>query len=156
MKKIAVIGIGNPLRSDDGIGIVLIEKLIENKKVFPKYIDFLDGGTGGFNLLHDLSKYEKVVIIDAVNIDKKPGENMFFNIKDVKSKNTNINITTHEKNFLKIVDLSERLDEKPSEIYIYAIQPEDLSYTQKLSKIIKEKINFYLKDIKEKTKNICK
>ena len=54
MKKIAVIGIGNPLRSDDGIGIVLIEKLIENKESFSKNVDFLDGGTGGFNLLHDL------------------------------------------------------------------------------------------------------
>ena len=155
MKKIAVIGIGNPLRSDDGIGIVLIEKLIENKKVFPKYIDFLDGGTGGFNLLHDLSKYEKVVIIDAVNIDKKPGESMFFNIKDVKSKNTNINITTHEQDFLKILDLSEKLDEKPIEIYFYAIQPTDLSYNHRLSKVLEEKISFYIFDIKEKIENIC-
>lgn len=154
MKKIAVIGIGNPLRSDDGIGIVLIEKLQENNEHFFKNIDFLDGGTGGFNLLHDLSKYDKIILVDAVKINKKPGETMFVNIKEIKSKNSDINITTHEQDFLKIINLSEKLDEKPSEIYIYAIQPKDLYYTQGLSKIIKEKINFYLKDIKEKINKI--
>ncbi len=154
MKKIAVIGIGNPLRSDDGLGIVLLEKLIENKNDFSKDIDFLDGGTGGFNLLHDLSKYEKVLILDAVDMGKKAGESLFFNINELKSKKIDINISTHETDFLKIVALSEKLDEKPSEIFIFGIQPKDLSYNRGLSKEINNKINFYLTDINKKIKRL--
>ena len=79
---------------------------------------------------------------------------MFFNIKEIKSKNIDVNITTHEQDFLKIIDLSKKLDEKPSEIYIYAVQPKNLTYNHRLSKIIKEKIELYLKDIKEKISKI--
>ncbi len=150
MKKIGVIGIGNPLRSDDGIGIVLIEKLIEHKEFFPENIDFLDGGTGGFNILHDLSKYEEVVFIDAVNINKKPGETMFLNIDDIRSKNQGFNLTTHCQDFLKIIDLSEKLKEKPSEIYLYAVQPKDLSHSRGVSQEVKGKLSIIFKDLKEK------
>ncbi len=150
MKKIGVIGIGNPLRSDDGIGIILLEKLKENKKDLGKNIDLLDGGTGGFNLLHDLSKYEKVIILDAVNINRKPGETEFFNFNDIKSKNNEANLTTHFNNFFRIVELSENLNESPEELYLYAIQPNDLSYKKGLSNLINGKIEYYLNDIKEK------
>ncbi len=150
MKKIGVIGIGNPLRSDDGIGIILLEKLKEKKKDLPGNVDLLDGGTGGFNLVHDLSKYEKVIILDAVNINKKPGETSFLNFKDIKSENKKTNLTTHFNNFFEIIDLSEKLDELPHEMYLYAVQPKDLSYVEGLSNLISKKIDFYLREIKEK------
>ena len=60
MKKVCVIGIGNTLRRDDGIGIVLLEKLIERKNKLPKNVDFINGGTGGMNLLHILVCYDAV------------------------------------------------------------------------------------------------
>ena len=50
--KAGIIGVGNPLRRDDGIGIVLLEKLIEKKSDLPEGIEYIDGGTGGMNLLH--------------------------------------------------------------------------------------------------------
>ena len=52
MKKIGVIGIGNPLRRDDGIGILLLEKLVERKENMPDDIEYIDGGTGGMNRNH--------------------------------------------------------------------------------------------------------
>jgi hydrogenase maturation protease len=150
MKKIGVIGLGNPLRSDDGIGIYILKKLAENKKNLAKNIDFLDGGTGGFNLLHDLSKYDKLIIIDAVDFNKKPGDSLFINIDEIKNKNKNLNILTHESDFLKIINLSKKLKEAPGEIYLYAVQPSDLSYRKDLSELIKEKFDFYIYDLKKK------
>jgi len=58
MKKIGVIGIGNPLRKDDGIGIVLLEKLVEIKDDLPDDIEYIDGGTGGMNLLHLFARFD--------------------------------------------------------------------------------------------------
>jgi len=154
MRKIGVIGLGNPLRSDDGIGIYILQKLVENKKNISKNIDFLDGGTGSFNLLHVLSKYDKIIIIDAVDFKKKPGASLFIDINKIKSKNKNINISTHENDFLKIINLSKKLKEAPSEIYLYAIQPSDLSYNKELSDIIKDKFDFFISDILKKIEKL--
>ena len=140
MKKIGVIGIGNPLRRDDGIGIVLLEKLIEIKDEFPDGIAFIDGGTGGMNLLHLLVRFDVVVIIDAVNFDGNIGESKLFTTEDVYSKKTQINISTHESDILKIIYLSRKLGENPDEIFIFGIQPKDTSYGQDFSSELQQKV----------------
>ena len=83
MNQKAIIGIGNPLRCDDGIGIFLIEKLRENKECVPSDIDIIDGATAGMNLLHILSRYKKIIIVDAVDFKGRSGECRFFNSDEV-------------------------------------------------------------------------
>ena len=140
MKKIGVIGIGNPLRRDDGIGIVLLEKLIEIKDELPDGIAFIDGGTSGMNLLHLFARFDVVVIIDAVNFDGNIGESKLFTTEDVYSKKTQINISTHESDILKIIHLSRTLGENPDEIFIFGIQPKDTSHGQDFSSELQQKV----------------
>ena len=140
MKEIGVIGIGNPLRRDDGIGIVLLEKLIGRKDELPDGITFIDGGTGGINLLHLFARFDVVVIIDAVNFDGNIGESKLFTTEDVYSKKTQINISTHESDILKIIHLSRELGENPDEIFIFGIQPKDTSFGSNLSSELQRNI----------------
>jgi len=69
MKKILILGIGNVLMGDEGVGIHTIKALEE--KVFPENVDLLDGGTGGFHLMAYFQEYENVIMIDAT-MDKNP------------------------------------------------------------------------------------
>jgi len=140
MKEIGVIGIGNPLRRDDGIGIVLLEKLIGRKDELPNNVEFIDGGTGGMNLLHLFARFDVVVIIDAVNFDGNTGESKLFTTEDVYSKKTQINISTHESDILKIIHLSRKLGENPDEIFIFGIQPKDTSFGQDFSSELQQKV----------------
>lgn len=140
MKNIGVIGIGNPLRRDDGIGIVLLEKLIERKDELPSDIEFIDGGTSGMNLLHLLARFDIVVIIDAVNFNGNIGESKLFTTGEVYSKKTRFNISTHESDFLKIIHLSKELGENPDEIFIFGVQPKDTSHGQDFSLDLQQKI----------------
>ena len=140
MKKTAVIGIGNPLRRDDAIGIILLGKLIERKDDLPKNIKLIDGGTGGMNLLHILSSFDAVLIVDAVDFKGSAGEVKLFKAEDVISEKTSVGFSTHESDFLKIIKMSEELGEAPDEIFIFGIQPKDTSYGQKLSPKIKNNI----------------
>ncbi len=140
MKEIGVIGIGNPLRRDDGIGIVLLEKLIGRKDELPNNVEFIDGGTGGMNLLHLFARFDVVVIIDAVNFDGNIGESKLFTTEDVYSKKTQINISTHESDILKIIHLSKKLGENPDEIFIFGIQPKDTSFGQDFSSELQQKV----------------
>lgn len=69
MKKILILGIGNLLMGDEGVGVHTI-KALEGKS-FPENVDILDGGTGGFHLMAYFQEYENIIMVDAT-MDRKP------------------------------------------------------------------------------------
>jgi len=69
MKKILILGIGNLLMGDEGVGVHTIKAL--EGKTFPENVDILDGGTGGFHLMAYFQEYENIIMIDAT-MDRKP------------------------------------------------------------------------------------
>jgi len=154
MKKIGVIGIGNLLRRDDAIGLILLKKLSERKNELPKDISLIDGGTGGMNLLHLLAKFDVVIIIDAVNFNGNIGESRLFRLEDIYSKKTPITISTHESNFLNIIQLSEELGERPKLLFVFGVQPKDISHGMNISSELQQKVGFLLDDLKHEIKTI--
>ncbi|MEY4057286.1 MAG: hydrogenase maturation protease [Chitinophagia bacterium] len=69
--KILILGIGNYLMGDEGIGVQIAEKMIHED--LPKGVDVLDGGTGGFHLLEYFEQYPNVILIDATLDENPPG-----------------------------------------------------------------------------------
>jgi hydrogenase maturation protease len=136
MQKIGIIGIGNLLRKDDGVGIFLLERLQKQKKELPKNIEFIDGGTGGMNLLHLLAQFGIVLLIDAVDFKGRPGEIRVFSLKDIQSQKKPVMISTHDSDFLNLLRLSQELKELPETLIIFGVQPRDVSYGIGLSKKI--------------------
>ena len=70
--KITVLGIGNLLMGDEGVGIHVIASM-EKAYTFSPVINLIDGGTTGFDLIPYFEDCEKMIIIDAVDFQKKPG-----------------------------------------------------------------------------------
>lgn len=66
-----VLGIGNYLMGDEGIGVHLVEHL--QREELPAQVTLLDGGTGGFHLLEYFEQHERVIIIDATLDGGTPG-----------------------------------------------------------------------------------
>ena len=154
MKKTAIIGIGNRIRKDDSIGIDLIQKLMDNKEKLPNQIELISGGCGGMILLHFLADFDIVYVIDAVEFGGEPGELRFFEKDDLVSKKIRVNFSTHEDDFLKIVKISEKLNEVPEKIYIFGIQPKNMELGSGLSPEISENIDNYLNRIIEKINSL--
>lgn len=69
-KKILVLGVGNLLMNDEGVGIHVIRHL--EKKGFTG-ADLMDGGTGGFHLLGLIQSYQHVIFVDAASDQYFPG-----------------------------------------------------------------------------------
>jgi len=69
--EILILGIGNILMGDEGIGVHCIRFM--EKQNFPTYIRLLDGGTGGFHLLEYFQKYKNIIMIDATMDGNPPG-----------------------------------------------------------------------------------
>ena len=69
--KILVLGIGNYLMGDEGVGVHIVQKM--EKMDLPDYVEVLDGGTGGFFLMNVFDDYGKVIFLDATMDGKKGG-----------------------------------------------------------------------------------
>ncbi|MGG9961363.1 hydrogenase maturation protease [Ferruginibacter sp. SUN106] len=67
--KILILGIGNYLMGDEGVGVHAAERLQQEN--LPSYVDVVDGGTGGFHLLGYFEGYETIILIDAT-LDNNP------------------------------------------------------------------------------------
>ena len=67
-----VIGLGNPLMGDDGLGIAALERLREQWDV-PAEVELVDGGTWGMNLLPVIESAGRVLLIDAITVGAQPG-----------------------------------------------------------------------------------
>ena len=68
-KKVLILGVGNYLMGDEGVGVHIIYEMEELK--LPDYVDVLDGGTGGFFLMNYFDKYPVVIFLDAT-MDGQP------------------------------------------------------------------------------------
>ncbi len=143
-KKIAVIGLGNTLRRDDGIGIIILESLL--KFYQREDIDYLDYGSASFDLLHRLKTYEAVLLIDGINAGFSVGELKISELKDIEYKLDNFANSTHELNLKSIFELSKNLDIK-TKIYVAGIQIEDTSSGEGLSEALKHKKEDIIKEI---------
>ena len=73
-QKILVMGVGNLLMGDEGVGVHIVRRLAEASVAYaalPPQAELLDGGTGGFHLLSYLADYPAVVMVDAT-LDRRP------------------------------------------------------------------------------------
>lgn len=70
--SLLVLGLGNLLLSDDGLGVVAVAELARSYQA-PEGVQLLDGGTLGLALLHHVAQAENVILVDAVAADAPPG-----------------------------------------------------------------------------------
>jgi hydrogenase maturation protease len=77
MKKTAILGFGNPVRSDDGIGCVVIEDLKKRLGASPEGISLIDMGTSAFEVLFQLKGHERIIIVDAVMNTNEPDGTLY-------------------------------------------------------------------------------
>ncbi len=136
MKNI-VIGVGNLLFKDEGVGILAAKYLEENYE-FEGDIEIIDGGTLGFKLMTYFQEYDNVIILDTVSIEDKAGE-IFRLPSDVLLGLGQYRKTAHEVEIVEMLEICSVLD-KHAEVTIIGIIPEDIVSVQiGLTKTIEDK-----------------
>lgn len=132
MRKILILGMGNILLKDEGVGVRSIEYL-QNQKM-PKNVSLLDGGTGGFTLLPEILKYDEVILIDATLDHYEAGT-----IRVIKPKfaaDFPRAMTTHDIGLKDLIESASILGKLPPihliVISIDRIQPMDLKLSPEI------------------------
>ncbi|MGB5918961.1 hydrogenase maturation protease [Arcobacter sp.] len=132
-----VIGVGNLLFKDEGVGILAAKYLDENYK-FEGDIEIIDGGTLGFKLMTYFQEYDNVIILDTLSIEDKVGD-IYRLPSDVLLGLGQYRKTAHEVEIVEMLEICSVLD-KHAEVTIIGIIPEDIISVQiGLTKTIEEK-----------------
>ena len=131
-KEIAIIGLGNTLRRDDGIGIHVLALLEEKLKSSDK-ISFLNFGIASFGLINTISDFKEVILIDAIDAGLSPATLRIFKIQDAFLRINEKKISSHELSLADLLHLYSTLG-LSTEVHIAGIQVKDTSYGLEMSK----------------------
>jgi hydrogenase maturation protease len=150
--KIVVIGIGNLLLMDEGIGVHTINELETHD--LPKSIEIYDGGTGGFKLIDLMHGAARVIFIDAVETGKAPGSVTIFSAEDVHSIYNKKKYSLHDTDLMEIIKMAEMLGNPPM-IEIVGIQPKTINYGTTLSKELAVSMSNIVNSVLKRIEEVC-
>jgi hydrogenase maturation protease len=142
-KDIVVLGLGNPLMADEGIGVEVVLLLSQMAGRFPS-VDFIDAGTAGLAIIHKLSGRKKAIIIDCCVMGMPPGSIVAFTPLDVNSIKQLRHFSLHEVDILKVIELARRLGDCPDEVIIFGVEPAAVESKQSLSAVLAERLDSYV------------
>ena len=151
MKDVIVLGLGNPLMTDEGIGTVLVEMLNERSSEFAN-AEFVDAGMGGMQILHLISGRKKVVIIDCAFMESEPATITRFSYEEAKTVKKLAHLSLHEIDIMRVIELSKQLGECPDEVVFFGIEPVAVENGMELSEDLQSKLDDYIKAITEELK----
>jgi hydrogenase maturation protease len=137
-----LLGFGNYSAGDDGIGLHIIEYIIEHH--LDQGFQAVGIGNDGMQLLtYFTPETERIVMVDAAYIDKQPGEYLIIDPSQVETQKIVSKITTHEGDVLKLIELGKQLGYPIPAIRIVAIQPESVVMGMELSHMLSTKLATY-------------
>lgn len=131
MGKKVVLGVGNLLLTDEGIGIHAIQHMLE-KKVLPEEIELIDGGTAGLALLYFLEGVDTLLIIDAVETGGPPGTIVRLAGDRIPAYMA-LKVSPHEITLPDFLAAAKLRDLYPKEVVVWGMQPQSLEVGVDLS-----------------------
>ncbi len=150
MERVKVIGVGNRLMGDDGIGVYIVEQLIKDKFLFSnRYVDLYVAETDINYLIHTLISEDniyQILIIDAAEMGKMPGsiEEMKVDIKDICTK---LSLSPHNLNFTHAIKTFDNIN-KIINMTILGIEPEIIDFRFGLGPSLSKDFKSILEKIK--------
>ncbi len=134
--KVLIIGLGNLIMSDDGVGSYLIRELKKIKDIPIKDVSLLELGTSPLYYLEEISRAESLIVIDAVKGGEKPGSIYCFKSENLKTYSIS-NRDFHGYSIIQVIDLARELTKLPTNITVYGMEPGNTGPGEGLSDSLK-------------------
>jgi hydrogenase maturation protease len=136
MKNTAVIGIGNILLKDDGVGVHTVSEL--EKEGLPSTIELVDGGTSTLAMLSYFLECRKIIVIDALKAGYDPGTIYRIKPEDLASYKKE-NLSIHDVQILDVVKMARMLGTDP-DVVIFGIEPQEIRFELTMSDLMWSKV----------------
>lgn len=151
MKNI-VVGVGNVLFKDEGVGIYA-SKFLQQNYEFDDSLEIIDGGTLGFKLMTYFQEYDNVIILDTVSVEDEAGS-IYRLPSEVLLGMGQYRKTAHEVEIVEMLEICSVLD-KHATVTILGIIPEDIESVEiGLTPKLEEKFEAFISQALQEIENI--
>lgn len=137
--KAVVLGVGNTILADEGVGVRVIEMLARDY-VMPAGVAVIDAGTSSMEMLEDLSHLDFLLVVDAVAAGKAPGERVRLAGDEVPVFFRR-NLSPHGIGLSDVLAALEFLDAAPKEMVVLGVQPCSLALSTELTPMIAAQVS---------------
>ncbi len=155
--RVLVLGLGNILLKDEGVGVHVAQKLQE--LALPCNVEVMDGGTACLDVLSLAQGIEKLVVIDALRAGKEAGTIYHARLK-IKERDkleqifsSDSKLSLHQMGLVDALAAAEKMNCAPKEIVIIGVEPRKMDWGLELTDEVKQKvpeiINTVLKEIED-------
>jgi len=133
MTETLVLGLGNLVHADDGVGVHAIQRLQCDARV-PHNVILLDGGTQGLGLLHHISGVPRLLVIDAIDVGEPSGTLLRFEGNALQGLPGKASV--HQLGFADLMVALQLLGESPAEVVVFGVQPESTDWSAELTQSV--------------------
>lgn len=134
-RRTVVIGLGNPLMGDDGLGLVVLDEL-RTGYALPPEVELVDGGTWGMNLLPVIEDADELILIDAIDVGETPGT--FVRLEHHRlPRYLATKISPHQVDLRDVLALAELRGTLPADTVALGLQPQSVELRNSLSDVLR-------------------
>jgi len=147
-----VVGIGNYILQDEGVGVHVINLLSESPD-FPSQVELIDGGTHSYDLVDWFCQADVIIIIDALQGGGEPGTMYRAPLGDLSLKPQDNCTSLHQLHFIEAVHMVYMMGKRP-EIIVYGVEPEVIDWGLELTPKVAAQLPRLTQLITEEVKTI--
>lgn len=139
MQSTLILGIGNTLLADEGLGIHLLDHLRNRHPALPG-VTYLDGGTLSFTLAPQIEACQNLIVLDAAQLQSPPGSIRLFQGEDMDHFVANGRRSVHEVGLVDLMSIARLQDRLPARRALLGIQPLELGWGEAPSALVAQAI----------------
>ncbi len=150
--KLLVLGIGNILLMDDGLGVHAAMELM--KEEMPPNVSVMEAGTFTHDVFYLFEEYSHVLILDILHAKQEPGT-IYRLTEEELTQNQEQRMSIHDIDLIDSINMAEMLYKKRPKLFILGMEPYDYTtWSMEPSPIIQEKLPAFLEKAREEIKRI--
>ncbi len=134
--RVAVVGIGNILMGDDGVGVHLVKEIAANP-LLPEFVKCIDGGTASYEILYACGDCRGIIIVDAIKLGAETGTIYKMDIKHWRGSQR---ASLHDLCLLDAISTAQIMQGFQTPVKIIGIEPANISPGLELSPPVKERL----------------
>ena len=138
MGQTVVLGLGNILLGDEGVGVRVVERLLE-RYAFPPDVKVLDGGTLGLDLMPYVEAADHLLVIDALDVGAEPGTIARLEGDEIPAF-LSIKISPHQMGLSDLLSVARLTGTYPQDVVLWGVQPAVIDVGLDLSPIVADEL----------------
>jgi hydrogenase maturation protease len=149
-KKILILGVGNLILRDEGVGVHAVREL--EKRDLPAHVKVIDGGTYLMDLLNVIQEAERIIVIDALRGGGKPGTVYRVTPDDLMAE-TERTLSLHQVGLLEVLGMVRQLGGEPHAVII-GVEPKEISWGMELTPEVEARLPRVIDAVFEELKGL--